>query len=318
MNMKIMKKTVILTGILTLVVFSGAFAAKERFEDKFAKTESLDRDGKVSIINISGTIQVRSWDKNQVQIDAVKVSEASSLDKAKENAGKVTIEVVKQGNTLRIETKYPEGRLSRGNNLNVRVDYVVIIPDKAALRVKNVSGDIDLQAIGGALDIDEVSGDVKIIQALQSVDCRTVSGSIEVREAVGEVNIKAVSGRITAEAIKGSIEAETVSGSIRLRDIREAKSIRAKTISGGIECESDISPGGRYSFDALSGGITITLPAAAAFDLDAETFSGSIQTDFPVTMSGRFSPKELRGTVGAGGATLRIKCFSGTVRLRKK
>jgi DUF4097 and DUF4098 domain-containing protein YvlB len=132
------------------------------------------------------------------------------------------------------------------------------------------------------------------------------------------VSLKAVSGRIIAEGIKGSIEAETVSGGIRLRDVREAKSIRAKTISGGIECETDIQPGGRYYFDVLSGGITLRLPASAAFEIEAETFSGSIQTDFAVTMSGRLSPKELRGTVGAGGAALRIKSFSGTVEIRKK
>ncbi len=318
MTMNTLKKTAVLTLALVLVVSVGAMAAKDRFEEKFARTESLDRNGKVSLINVSGTIQVRSWDKAQVQIDAVKISEASSMDKAKENIAKVTIEVVKEGGTLRIQTKYPENRLTRNNNLNVHVNYVVTIPDQAALRVKNVSGDIDVQAIGGALDVDEVSGDVKIVDAPQSVDCQTVSGTIEIRQAGGDVNLKAVSGRIIAEGIKGSIEAETVSGTIRLRDVREAKSVRAKTISGGIECETDILPGGRYYFDVLSGGITLTLPAAATFELDAETFSGSIRTDFPITMTGRISPKELRGTVGAGGATLRVKSFSGTVEIRKK
>ena len=36
--------------------------------------------------NVSGTIQVRSWDKAEVQIDAVKISESSSEERAKENA----------------------------------------------------------------------------------------------------------------------------------------------------------------------------------------------------------------------------------------
>jgi len=318
MNAKTRKSTAVLTAVMILGVFAGVLSAKERYEEKFARTESLDRDGSVSIHNVSGMIRVRSWDKSEVRIDAVKTSEASSLEKARENAGRVTIEVVKQGKILRIETKYPDGKLFRNNNLNVRVDYVVSIPDQAALRVKNVSGDIDLETIGGSLEVDEVSGDVRIVKALQSVDCRTVNGSIHVRESGGDANLHTISGTITAEAVKGSVEAETVSGDILLRDVREAKTIRAKTISGGIECAGDILPGGRYSFDALSGGISITLPASASFDLEAETFSGSIQTDFPVTMSGKLSPKELRGTVGNGGASLRIKCFSGTVRLRKK
>jgi hypothetical protein len=318
MTMNTLKKTAVLTTVFLLVVSVGALAAKERYEEKFARTESLDRNGKVSLINVSGTIQVRSWDKAQVQIDAVKISEASSMDKARENAGKVVIEVVREGGILRIQTKYPEGRQPRNNGLSVHVNYVVTVPDQAALRVKNVSGDIDLASIGGVIDVEEVSGDVTIVNASQSVDCRSVSGTIDIRQAGGDVDLRTVSGDIRAEGIKGSIEAENVSGDIRLRDVRDAKSIRGKTISGGIECETDIQPGGRYYFDALSGGIILRLPASAGFEIEAETFSGSIRTDFPITMSGRISPKALHGTVGAGGATLRVKSFSGTVDIRKK
>ncbi|MCX6566659.1 MAG: DUF4097 family beta strand repeat-containing protein [Candidatus Aminicenantes bacterium] len=317
MNEITMKKTAVGAVLLGLVLLAGNLAARDRVEEKFARTEALDRNGKVSVQNVSGTIQVRSWAKAEVQIDAVKVSEASSEERAKENAGKVTIEVVKEGGALRIETKYPEGKLF-GGNVNVHVNYVVTIPDQAALRVKNVSGDIEVQGIGGDVDIDEVSGGVKIVSAARSVECRTVSGGIILQGAGGEVNLKAVSGGIKAEDVTGSIEAETVSGGVTLRNVREASSVRAKTISGGIECETDILPNGRYNFDALSGGITLTLPATASFEIEAETFSGHIQTDFAVVVSGKLSPKELRGTVGTGGATLRVKSFSGKVEILKK
>ncbi len=317
MNDKMKKILIGPVALLTLVLLAGGLAAGEKLEEKFARTESLSRDGKVSVTNVSGTIQVRTWDKAEVQIDAVKVSEASSSAKAKENADLVTIEVVKEGNAVRVETKYPERRNFRGN-LNVHVNYVLSIPDKAALRVNNVSGNIDVQGIGGTLSIDEVSGTVKIVDAAGPVDCKTVSGGITLSGGNDEVILKAVSGRISAVGVKGSIDAETVSGSISLKDVRNARSVRAKTISGGIDCETDILPGGRYSFDALSGGITLMLPSSATFDLDAETFSGHIKTDFAVTVSGRVSPRELRGTVGSGGATLRIKSFSGTVEIKKK
>jgi DUF4097 and DUF4098 domain-containing protein YvlB len=317
MNMKTAKKMALPALFLTLVFSVGALCADDKVEDKFTRTEPLDRAGKVSVLNVSGTIQVRTWDKAEVKIDAVKISEASTTEKAKENLGLVNIEVVKEGNALRVETKYPDGKIFRGR-LNVHVNYVLSIPDRATLRVKNVSGDIDVAAIGGALDIDEVSGTVKITDAAGTVEAKTVSGGITLSGGNGEVGLKAVSGRIQASGVKGSIDAETVSGSIFLKDVKGARSVRAKTVSGGIDCETDILPGGRYSFDALSGGINLTLPSSAAFDLEAESFSGSIKTDFAVTVSGRVSPKELRGTVGAGGAVLRVKTFSGTVDIKKK
>src|SRR4030042_3860024 len=101
-----MKKTGWLVVIL-LLVFSLA-AAKEKYEEKFDKTVALAKDGKVDIGNISGDIAVVSWNQDQVKIEALKISQASSLEQAKENAAKVTIEVIPEGSLLRIETKYPK------------------------------------------------------------------------------------------------------------------------------------------------------------------------------------------------------------------
>jgi DUF4097 and DUF4098 domain-containing protein YvlB len=319
MNAKTLKKAMVVAAGLTFVLALGASAAaeKEKYEEKFTKTESLDRDGRVTISNVSGRIEVRSWDENQVKIDAVKISRADSLEKAKENAAKVAIEVTKTGNMLRIETRYPDSKLFRNNNLNVSVEYVILVPDRAEVKTKNVSGAVEARGIGGRLEIDVTSGSVTVAQAGQGVDARTVSGTLVVSDVVGDADLRTVSGRIKAERIKGSVSADTTSGAITLSEVSEAKTVRAKVLSGNITYDGQIIAGGRYSFEALSGTIEVGLPASSAFDLEAETFSGSIRTDFAVTMSGRITPKELRGTVGNGGATLRVKSFSGSIRIVK-
>jgi len=317
MNAKTLKKSALAAVILTLAFSAGGLLADERYEEKFARTESLDQNGKVSISNISGKVDVRTWNKAEVQIDAVKRSEASSMEKAKENAGLVNIEVIKEGNAVMIKTKYPEERIRR-RGMNVSVSYVLTIPVTAALRVENMSGAVDVRGTAGSINIDVMSGAVRLADVSGSVECSTESGAITLGGGTGAVSLKTISGGIEAQNIKGSIEAETVSGGITLMNVREAKSVRAKTTSGGIECETDILPSGRYSFDVLSGSITLSLPPSANFDLDAEAFSGSIRTDFPVTVSGRVSPRELRGTIGSGGAVVRVKCFSGTIVIKKK
>jgi len=319
MKVNTMKKAAAAVGLtFILVLGTGAALAKEKYEEKFAKTEDLARDGRVSISNVSGRIEVRSWGEAQVKIDAVKVSEANSLDKAKENAAKVVIDVAKTGNILRIETKYPDSKLFRGNGLNVSVNYVVLVPDKADIKVRNVSGKVDVQGMGGPIEIDVTSGGVTVSKAGAGVDARTTSGTLVVSDVVGDADLKTVSGTIKAERVKGSVSAETTSGAIDMADISGARSVRAKVLSGNIGYAGEIAPGGRYSFEALSGTITLGVPSSAAFDLEAETFSGSIQTDFSVTMSGKISPKELRGVVAGGGATLRVKSFSGSIKIVKK
>ena len=224
------KVSIVLASLWLAFVFLSAEAlARDRHEEKFEKTEALAKDGKVFLSNVSGDVEVRTWDKDEVKIDALKVSEASSLSQAKENCGLVTIEVTKEAGLLRIETKYPHQKTFwGGNSINVSVDYKLWIPAKASAEVKSVSGDVELEAIGGAVKAGVVSGSVTLKKAAAGADLNTVSGELTLEDITGNVYLKTVSGDIDVTRIKGSIEAETVSGGIEMREVTEAGSISAK------------------------------------------------------------------------------------------
>jgi DUF4097 and DUF4098 domain-containing protein YvlB len=303
--------------ISLLLVFSLA-AAKEKYEEKFDKTVALAKDGKVDISNISGDITVLSWSQDQVKIEALKISEASSLEKAKENAAKVTIEVVPEGSLLRIETKYPKSdKFWGGDSVNVSVNYKLWIPEKAALKATNISGDISAEAIGGAVALKAVSGDIHLTKAAGGADCNTVSGDVTVAEVTGSAFLKSVSGDVKASGVKGSVEAESVSGDIGLTEVSEASTVRVKALSGEVLYRGGVSKQGNYSLKSHSGTVTLYIPADSAFDLEAETFSGEIQSDFEIKVMGKVSPKELSGSVNGGGAVLKVSSFSGDIKLKK-
>ncbi len=120
----------VLVGLFLLVglnLTEGAVKDKEKHEEKFAKTVSLAKEGEVVLVNISGQIDVKTWDRGEVKIDALKVSKASTLEKAKENAAKVKIVVKKEGNILKIETEYPESKKEwKQDSINVSVNYNVV------------------------------------------------------------------------------------------------------------------------------------------------------------------------------------------------
>lgn len=319
MRRSVIQKTAVLGATLLIVAFSTAVAAeREKYEEPFEKTFPLAKDGKVQISNISGDIEVRSWGEGQVKIKAIKVSKASSLSQAKENAGKVAIEVTTEGNVLRIETKYPKsGKFWGGESVNVSVDYWLWIPEKAGLKVKNISGDIDVEGTAGMLDLTAVSGDVSLRKASGRAESTTISGDLEVSGIAGDVFLKSVSGDITADRIKGSIEAETVSGDIELTEVSEAAAVRVKALSGEVVYRGNINPAGNYSLKSHSGNVELYLPANSAFDFVAETFSGGITTDFEIKVTGKISPKEMSGVVNGGGATVKLSSFSGDIRLKK-
>jgi len=310
----------ILAGLFLLIGFYTAEgAAKKKFEEKFEKTVSLAKDGEVILENISGSIEVKSWDKGEVKIDALKISKASTLAVAKENVKKVKIIVEKEGKTLRITTEYPKKLNKKAKrSLNVSVTYHLLIPAKASAKINSISGSVDLEEIGGAVKVNVVSGKIELRKADKGADCETVSGSLKLQDIDGDTYMKTVSGSIMANRIRGSVKAEVVSGKIELREISEAKLVEGKTISGSVIYEGTINRDGRYSLQTHSGSIKMILPSDSGFDLEAKTFSGRIETDFDITVSGKISKRKIRGTVNKGGAVVKLSTFSGNISLKKK
>ncbi|MFB0565103.1 MAG: DUF4097 domain-containing protein [Candidatus Aminicenantaceae bacterium] len=313
---KALNALAILAALFLVVGFyPSQLLAKEKYEEKFAKTESLARDGKIVLKNVSGNIEVKSWDKGEVKIDALKVSKASSLEKAKENAQKITIEVNKEGDILRIETKYPKTKLK---SLSVSIHYQLMIPDKASPKIRSVSGDVSLENIGGEVEVSVVSGDVVLIGAGMGVECKAVSGDLKLKDITGDAYLNTVSGNITLDKLRGSIEAETVSGKVELSEVSEAKVVRGKTLSGSIIYDGKINPEGKYTLKSHSGNIEMILPPDSGFEVEASTFSGNIKSDFDITISGKMMKREIHGVVKGGGADVKLSTFSGGISLEKK
>lgn len=309
-----------LLGAAFILAFVAAPAlAEQKFEERFEKTEALAVNGKLYLSNVSGQIEIATWKNAQVKIEALKTSKASSLDKAKENAALVTIEVTKEGDLVRVETKYPKrrGGFWGGDSISVSVDYKVWVPDEAAVELHSVSGDVRVAALGGKAKIGCVSGNVDLLGAA-GAEVDLVSGELTVENIAGDAYLKTVSGNIEATRIKGSVEVEAVSGDIDLQDVSEAQTVDAKSVSGNIVYVGRIKAGGRYELKAHSGDVRMTLPADSAFDFEANTFSGDIDSDFEIQVVGKISPREIYGTVGNGGATVIVKSFSGNIDLRKR
>ncbi len=304
---------------LIAVLVAAPALAEQKFEEKFEKTVPLSKAGTLYLSNLSGQIEVLAWKDAQVKIEALKTSKADTLDKAKENAAKVTIEVTGEADRVSVETKYPKrmGGFWGGDSINVSVDYRVWVPEQAAVEVKSVSGDVKVAPIGGKAKIDSVSGNVGL-RGAAGAEVKLVSGDLEMENVAGDAFIKAVSGDIDITRIKGSIEADAVSGDIVLKDVAEAQTVDIKTVSGNVTYSGDLKAGGRYELKTHSGDVRMTIPAGSGFDLEANTFSGDIESDFEITVVGKISPREIRGTVGKGGTTLVLKSFSGNVDLKKK
>jgi DUF4097 and DUF4098 domain-containing protein YvlB len=306
-------------AIVMVALVAAPALAEQKFEEKFEKTVPLSKTGLFALSNVSGNIEVMTWKEAQVKIEALKVSRADTQDKAKENAAKVTIDVAAEADAVRVETKYPKhnGGFWGGDSIKVSVDYKVWVPEQAAIELKSVSGDVEVASIGGKAKIDSVSGNVGL-KGAAGAEVKVVSGDLRMENIAGDAFVKAVSGDIEITKVRGSIEADAVSGDIKLLGVSDASTIDVKTVSGNVTYQGVIKPGAHYELKAHSGDVRLSIPADSSFDLEASTFSGDIDSEFQITTSGKISPREIRGTVGKGGATLILKTFSGNVDLKKK
>ncbi len=175
-----------------------------------------------------------------------------------------------------------------------------------------------------------------------ALDLRSGDGSITVEEVTGIASLRTDDGSIVASRLSGEVMARTDDGSIRFREITGKVDVetgdgsvvvggtlthlRAKTGDGSVRI--GVEPGSRFEDDwtveTRDGSVEVRLPEAVDVVVDAVTTDGGIRSNYPGLTVDRSdddhddrSRRELRGTVGAGGRTLRVRTGDGTIRFER-
>lgn len=184
--------------------------------------------------------------------------------------------------TSRLELGIPE---SFGEDVVIRVSSGNIA--SSDLNQKR----IDFQASSGRITIDDATA--------ETINASTSSGNIEVTGSVAtnELNLQASSGRITMNDVRTNLlDASTSSGNIVGEDVVAVTS-NVRASSGRIELSGEMGETDASTtsgniilvFDAASsdieasassGGIKVTLPRDAEFEVESDYSSGNFRTDF--------------------------------------
>ncbi len=181
--------------------FPVASEPNQELREEFNQTYSLSPNGRVGLENLNGGVRITAWERNEVQIHAVKRAyRRERLDEAR-------IDVTPSPNAIRIRTVYPDRSQTFTDDAKARynnpaiVDYKISVPRNARLE------SIDL--VNGSLDVDGVEGDIKA---------------------------SSVNGRVTARGLSGVSRLSTVNGTLEVAfsKLDESRPITLGSVNGGV------------------------------------------------------------------------------------
>jgi DUF4097 and DUF4098 domain-containing protein YvlB len=294
--------TLTFLGLLT----SAAFA-----EDVDKRLDAAS-DGVVSVSNISGTVEITGWSRNEVEVTG--------------SIGKDVEELIfrRDGNEIEISVRphdQDDDDRHHWHSRNISSDLVINVPESSSVEVVGVSADIDVQNVLGEQRLQSVSGDIDSEVRAADVEMETVSGDVEVQgdNVAGHAQLSSVSGDVEAENLAGEISANTVSGDVTLVNGNFDR-VKIKTVNGDIIFESRLSDGGSFSLKAHNGDADINFNGGISARFDIETFNGDIRNCFgpePVETSEHMPGNELKFKEGDGKGRVTIHTFNGDVRLCK-
>lgn len=286
------------------------------------ETKPCDADADVYIKNISGSVKVVGWDRNETRVTG-SIGEDVERFEFDADGDDVEIRVIVPRNTrnAKIRTELtinvPKGARLEVDTVAAPIDVRDLTGDKHEL--KSISGSIEVVNCDGEFELHTISGSIDHHDARADVEAESVSGSVEIGGSPGDVSAESVSGQVRVYGARNAIDVESVSGSVRVES-EGAEDVEMSTVSGSVRFTGSVRDGGEIYAKSISGSVELTLTEVSG-RYDLQTHSGSIRNSFgpSAERTSKYGPgHELRFTEGDDNRRIKAESFSGSVRLDRK
>ena len=247
----------------------------ERDEKHFAVSGKPD----VSLTTFDGSIEIRPWDKADVEV----VIEKRGRDH--DDVAAIEVKAEQNGNRIEIVVKEPR-REHSGLNFHFN--------SRSAKLIVNVPASSDVTAKSG-------------------------DGSIDIERIVGRVQMRSGDGSIRGRMMGGDVEADTGDGSIKLDGKLTGLRVHTGDGSVTIRAEAGSVTGADWDIVSGDGSVTLEVPDGFGAELDARTGDGGIHMrDITLSnVSGQIRKNSVRGRLGDGGRAVRVRTGDGSITLRR-
>lgn len=291
--------------LLWFVLFAFPFSGIAFADDVEEQIWATEPDVRVQIELLSGEIEIKGWDRDEVRV-RVDGGDVTALD-IKASRKRVRIRGPRIGRGRRIRS---------GGDLDA--DVQVSVPRRSRIVAKTTNGTIRAEGVAGTLEFNAANGDIEVRGKPTESRLETINASIDFEGSGSEVDARTVNGNIELKGVAGELFASAISGSIRV-EAESLERVELKTLSGSIELAAQLAEDARVHIKSFSGGIEIELPTDTSARFDVQSFSGGIRNELQTTRtstSGR-QGRHLEFTAGEGDGRVTIESFSGGVEIRE-
>lgn len=176
-----------LVAMAVLLVSQCGFASDRVFERSYP----LHHGGTFLLQNVNGSVEVDGWDRDEVDVRAVKLARDGTQD-----LSEVQIEVESQPGQVLVHTRYPKGA-----GADVAVEYHIYVPSKVLLsNVETINGSVLVNGIDGAGELHSVNGNVEVLKSAGRFSAKTTNGNVRVElSQLGEgapMDVETVNGSV--------------------------------------------------------------------------------------------------------------------------
>jgi len=222
---------VVIAALMSLLLAgcAGFSQAKEEFRETYA----VEPGAILDIANKNGDIRIQVWDKDEVEVYAVKITMWGSGE-----LRKVDVKVTTDGG-ITIETDY----LSK--TARVSVDYDIRVPASMSVRgVETANGKIEVEGVAGDIQAASLNGDVTLRDVNGAVTAYTSNGDVTITGARAVLEARTSNGDIRVEiaSLPDDVDIKTSNGSI---DVYVSAALNAdlelRTSNGDVDVSSSIS-----------------------------------------------------------------------------
>lgn len=288
---------------LLVTTIALAFATQASAEE-VSRTLEADSDGHVHVSNIAGSVTVRGWSRDTVEVTGT--------------LGRNVKELIteRDGDEIIIKVKVP-----RNGGRGIDSELTINVPKDSSLDIGTVSANIDVNDVTGEQSLASVSGNVETNFFGSDLSGESVSGDVEVRgnNDTGEVDANSVSGNVVVFRVSGDVSAESVSGNVTV-DEGNFDDAHVSTVNGTAVFRGVLLKGGDLYVETVNGKANVEVGDNVSAEINVETLNGRIRNCFgpePKRVS-KYGPGwELSFTQGDGDGDIRIETVNGSVSLCK-